>query len=112
MAKACGHGSCLRISQAVTGEGTIWTCGGGDQGQLGHGDEQDRLRPMGLGLEAFGGLSVVLVTCCCWHHLQGCRSDVSLFRSAHQVPTPEVLHEHDPVIPVIQCYSRQHGYKQ
>jgi len=79
MAKACGHGSCLRISQAVTGEGTIWTCGGGDQGQLGHGDEQDRLRPMGLGLEAFGGLSVVLVTCCCWHHLQGCRSDVSLF---------------------------------
>ena len=35
---------------AVTGEGTIWTCGVGDQGQLGHGDEQDRLRPMGLGV--------------------------------------------------------------
>jgi hypothetical protein len=31
---------------ALTVDGAIWTCGSGDQGQLGHGDEQDRLRPM------------------------------------------------------------------
>ena len=31
---------------ALTVDGAIWTCGSGDQGQLGHGDEQGRLRPM------------------------------------------------------------------
>ena len=36
---------------------SIWTCGWGDDGQLGH----DRLLPTRLGPEAFGGLPVVLV---------------------------------------------------
>jgi alpha-tubulin suppressor-like RCC1 family protein len=74
---ACGgaevHGNMLVVMvvagafhrAALTVDGAMWTCGSGDQSQLGHGDEQDRLRPMRLGPEAFGGLSVVLVACGC-----------------------------------------------
>jgi len=48
----------------VAEDGSIWTCGAGNNGQLGHGDDaQDRLRPTRLGPEAFGGSPVVLVAC-------------------------------------------------
>jgi alpha-tubulin suppressor-like RCC1 family protein len=47
----------------VAEDGAIWTCGAGSNGQLGHGDAQDRLRPTRLGPEAFGGSPVVLVAC-------------------------------------------------
>jgi alpha-tubulin suppressor-like RCC1 family protein len=58
MVAACGlHRATL------TEDGAIWTCGRGSEGQLGHGDAQDRLLPTRLGPEAFGGLPVVLVTC-------------------------------------------------
>ena len=47
----------------LTEDGAVWTCGWGDDGQLGRGDAQGRLRPTRLGPEAFGGLPVVLVAC-------------------------------------------------
>jgi RCC1 and BTB domain-containing protein len=52
---------------ALTEDGAIWTCGSGSDGQLGHGDAQDRLLPMRLGPEAFGGLLVLFVACG-WRH--------------------------------------------
>ena len=53
--------SCDLRRATLTEDGAIWTCGPGDDGRLGHGDVQDRLRPTRLGPEAFGGLPVVLV---------------------------------------------------
>ena len=40
-------------SSAVTEDGALWTWGGGDNGELGHGDEEDDLEPtvvLGAGL--------------------------------------------------------------
>jgi alpha-tubulin suppressor-like RCC1 family protein len=45
-----------------TEDGAIWNCGFGDEGRLGHGNEQDRLRPTRLGPEVFGGLPVSCLT--------------------------------------------------
>ena len=44
-----------------------------------------------------------------WHNLQGHRPDARLRRSAHQVPAPQILHEHAFVIPVAKRHSRQYG---
>ena len=53
---------------AVLEDGAILTCGSGDDGQLGHGDEgdapgRDKLRPARLERAVFGGAPVVLVAC-------------------------------------------------
>ena len=55
--------ACFLQRATLTEDGAVWTCGCGDDGRLGHGDAQDRLRPTRLGPEAFGGLPVVLVAC-------------------------------------------------
>ena len=44
-----------------------------------------------------------------WHNLQGHRPDARLRRSTHQVPAPQILHEHAFVIPVAKRHSRQYG---
>ncbi len=69
---------------ALTVEGAIWTCGRGDQGQLGHGDEQDRLRPTRLGPEAFGGLPVVHV------HSRACVASCALHPRCNVAVTHEL----------------------
>jgi len=49
---------------AVTIEGALWVWGCGDAGQLGLGDEDNRLAPTLVGAEtAFGGLQVLTVAC-------------------------------------------------
>jgi len=49
---------------AVTLEGELWIWGCGEEGQLGLGDEADRLAPMLLGAQAaFGGSPVLTVAC-------------------------------------------------
>jgi len=44
-------------SAGVTGDVTLLTWGNGAEGQLGHGDSEDRLRQERISRELFGGLS-------------------------------------------------------
>lgn len=49
-----------RHTLVVAADGALWTWGGGNEGQLGHGDMPKwRLVPTRLGPEAFGGMPVV-----------------------------------------------------
>jgi hypothetical protein len=50
-------------SAASTSEGELLTWGGGEDGQLGHGEADDQTMPMELGREVFGGLAVTMVSC-------------------------------------------------
>ena len=50
-------------SAGVTADGTLLTWGRGRQGQLGHGDLEDRLRPERISRELFGGRPVLMVAC-------------------------------------------------
>ena len=54
---------------AVLADGAVMTCGGGSEGQRGHGVAQDQLQPARLPLPAFGGAPVVLVACGSSHTL-------------------------------------------
>jgi len=45
------------------------TWGRGAEGQLGHGDVQDRLRPERIGRELLGGWTVIMVACGVQHTL-------------------------------------------
>ena len=49
-----------RHNLALTADGAVWSWGGGDLGQLGHGDQQDQLLPKKV--EAFAGQRVVAVS--------------------------------------------------
>jgi alpha-tubulin suppressor-like RCC1 family protein len=48
---------------ASTSEGEVLTWGAGYHGQLGHGDRENRPRPVKLGRELFGGSAVAMVSC-------------------------------------------------
>jgi len=50
-------------SAGVTADGTLLTWGRGSDGQLGHGDREDRLMPEGISRELFGGQPVLMVSC-------------------------------------------------
>mmetsp|Transcript_53269 Transcript_53269/g.86256 ORF Transcript_53269/g.86256 Transcript_53269/m.86256 type:complete len:168 (+) Transcript_53269:293-796(+) len=50
-------------SAGVTASGMLFTYGSGAEGQLGHGDLGERLRPEQIGRELFGGQPVVMVAC-------------------------------------------------
>ena len=50
-------------SAASTSEGEVMTWGNGAFGRLGHGDQQERMRPAKLGREVFGGSAVMMVSC-------------------------------------------------
>jgi len=50
-------------SAGVTADGTLLTWGRGTDGQLGHGDLEDRLRPERIGRELFGGRPVLMLAC-------------------------------------------------
>jgi len=57
-------------TMAVTVEGELWVWGQGHYGQLGLGDEANRLAPMLVEAEAaFGGLQVLTVACGYFHSL-------------------------------------------
>ena len=48
-------------SAAVGEDGSVCTWGGGDYGRLGHNDEENRLVPTQLTVEAMGGARLVMV---------------------------------------------------
>jgi len=48
---------------AVSANGTLWTWGDGENGKLGHGDEEPQQRPTMLLKEFFGGTPAVMVAC-------------------------------------------------
>ena len=50
-------------SAGVTGDVTLLTWGNGAEGQLGHGDLKDRLRPERISRELLGGQLAVMVAC-------------------------------------------------
>mmetsp|Transcript_53271 Transcript_53271/g.86260 ORF Transcript_53271/g.86260 Transcript_53271/m.86260 type:complete len:174 (-) Transcript_53271:119-640(-) len=50
-------------SAGVTASGMLFTYGSGAEGQLGHGDLEDRMRPERIGRELFGGRPVLMVAC-------------------------------------------------
>jgi len=50
-------------SAGVTADGTLLTWGNGAEGQLGHGDLKDRLRPERISRELLGGQLAVMVAC-------------------------------------------------
>jgi alpha-tubulin suppressor-like RCC1 family protein len=50
-----------RHTVAVCSDGSLWSWGGGSEGQLGHGDMPKwRLTPLRIGREKFGGVPVVM----------------------------------------------------
>lgn len=51
-------------SAAVTEDGTVWTWGSGPDGRLGHGNDNERLRPARLGKELFADTRGVCVYIC------------------------------------------------
>jgi len=53
----------------VTADWTLLTWGGGAEGQLGHGDAKDRLRPELIGGKLHGGWPVIMVACGAQHTL-------------------------------------------
>ena len=54
---------------AVTAGGRLYTWGNGSNGQLGHGDTDDRLVPTVVGAETLGGSAVVMAACGSFHTL-------------------------------------------
>ena len=54
-------------SAASTSEGEVMTWGCNWNGELGHGDQQNRTRPTKLGREVFGGSAVMMVSCGGFH---------------------------------------------
>ena len=54
-------------SLAVTADGAVWSWGEGDDGKLGHGDEQNQKLPKKV--EAFAGQGVVAVLAGAFHSL-------------------------------------------
>tara|TARA_B110000444_G_scaffold259291_2_gene302563 strand:+ start:2258 stop:3643 length:1386 start_codon:yes stop_codon:yes gene_type:complete len=56
---ACGNTHTV----AVTDAGALWSWGCGDEGRLGHNDEDDRLVPTRVGRERFGGAKITTADC-------------------------------------------------
>jgi len=63
-------------SAGVTASGMLFTYGSGAEGQLGHGDLGERLRPERIGRELFGGQPVVMVACGMGHTMMLTVGDV------------------------------------
>ena len=55
------------FSLALTADGAVWSWGGGGQGELGHGDEEDQWQPKKI--ETFAGQRVVTVSAGSFHSL-------------------------------------------
>ena len=64
-------------STAVSVHGDAWTFGLGENGRLGHGDENDRLYPQQLGHTPLTFVDLLFAWVCCLHDARTCGSGLT-----------------------------------